>query len=94
LRAAALFGGTAIGIVSMTLAFVGKRSPNNPGKAMAQLTLGYGAAQIAGPALTAYAVDATGSYHGALWMTAAILMMGVWFLNRLRLAQTSLDNSS
>jgi len=94
LMAAALFGGTAIGIVSMTLAFVGKRSPNNPGKAMAQLTLGYGAAQIAGPALTAYAVDATGSYHGALWMTAAILMVGVWFLNRLRLAQPSLDNSS
>jgi FtsH-binding integral membrane protein len=94
LMAAALFGGTAIGIVSMTLAFVGKRSPNNPGKAMAQLTLGYGAAQIAGPALTAYAVDATGSYHGALWMTAAILMMGVWFLNRLRQTQTSLHNPS
>lgn len=86
LCAAALFGGTAIGIVSMTLAFVGKRAPQNPGKAMAQLTLGYGAAQIAGPALTAYAVDATGSYHGALWMTSAILVVGILCLSRLQRA--------
>ncbi|MGB4120413.1 MAG: YbfB/YjiJ family MFS transporter, partial [Burkholderiaceae bacterium] len=84
LLAAALFGGTAIGIVSMTLAFVGKRSPKNPGKAMAQLTLGYGAAQIIGPALTAYAVAASGSYHSALWMTAVVLGLGVVSLVRLR----------
>ncbi|MGB4409052.1 MAG: YbfB/YjiJ family MFS transporter [Burkholderiaceae bacterium] len=84
LLAAALFGGTAIGIVSMTLAFVGKRSPQNPGKAMAQLTLGYGAAQIIGPALTAYAVAASGSYHSALWMTAVVLGLGVVSLVRLR----------
>ena len=68
----------------MTLAFVGKRSPKNPGKAMAQLTLGYGAAQIIGPALTAYAVAASGSYHSALWMTAVVLGLGVVSLVRLR----------
>ena len=43
------YGATFIGIVSMTLALVGRRAPNNPGKAMARLTLSYGAAQVIAP---------------------------------------------
>jgi MFS family permease len=43
------YGATFIGIVSMTLALVGRRAPNNPGKAMAKLTLSYGAAQMLAP---------------------------------------------
>ena len=46
------YGATFIGIVSLTLALVGRRSPANPGKAMARLTLSYGAAQIIAPAVT------------------------------------------
>jgi predicted MFS family arabinose efflux permease len=63
LLGALLYGATFIGIVSLTLALVGRRSPANPGQAMARLTLGYGAAQISAPALT-----------GAWWRPAAASM--------------------
>lgn len=77
---ALLYGATAIGIVSLTLALVGRRSPGNPGKAMARLTLSYGVAQITAPALTGTMVQASGSYASALWLTAAVLLVGMVFL--------------
>ena len=80
LAGALLYGATFIGIVSLTLALVGRRSPGNPGKAMARLTLSYGAAQITAPALTGQMVHASGSYHGALWLTAMMLVLGMGLL--------------
>jgi predicted MFS family arabinose efflux permease len=80
LAGALLYGATFIGLVSLTLALVGRRSPGNPGKAMARLTLSYGLAQISAPALTGSLVQASGSYHGALWLTAAMLMLGMGLL--------------
>lgn len=77
LLGALLYGATFIGIVSLTLALVGRRSPANPGKAMARLTLGYGAAQVSAPALTGRMVEASGSFHAALWLTAAVLALGM-----------------
>lgn len=77
LLGALLYGATFIGIVSLTLALVGRRSPANPGKAMARLTLGYGVAQISAPALTGHMVEASGSFHAALWLTAAVLAAGM-----------------
>jgi predicted MFS family arabinose efflux permease len=77
LLGALLYGGTFIGIVSLTLALVGRRSPANPGKAMARLTLSYGAAQVSAPALTGHMVEASGSFHAALWLTAAVLAVGM-----------------
>jgi MFS family permease len=59
------------------LALVGRRSPANPGKAMARLTLGYGLAQVTAPALAGYMVQASGSYHGTLWLTALVLVLGM-----------------
>lgn len=46
LLSAALFGGTFVGIVSLTLTLAGRHFPKNPAKAMARITLGYGVAQI------------------------------------------------
>ncbi len=85
LLGALLYGATFIGIVSLTLALVGRRSPTNPGKAMARLTLSYGAAQISAPALTGRMVEASGSFDAALWLTAAVLaagMLALWGVRR------------
>lgn len=80
LTGAFLYGATFIGIVSLTLALVGRRSPSNPGKAMARLTLSYGLAQVGAPALAGAMAQASGSYRGALWITAAVLALGMGLL--------------
>ncbi|RZL35046.1 MAG: YbfB/YjiJ family MFS transporter [Rubrivivax sp.] len=77
LLGALLYGATFIGIVSLTLALVGRRSPANPGKAMARLTLSYGAAQVSAPALTGRMVEASGSFDAALWLTAGVMALGM-----------------
>ena len=74
------YGATFIGIVSLTLALVGRRSPANPGKAMARLTLSYGAAQIMAPAVTGAMAQASGSFKGGLWLTAAVMTVGLALL--------------
>lgn len=74
------YGATFIGIVSLTLALVGRRSPANPGKAMARLTLSYGAAQIIAPALSGAMAQASGGFHGALYLTAAVMLAGLLLL--------------
>jgi predicted MFS family arabinose efflux permease len=84
LLGALLYGATFIGIVSLTLALVGRRSPGNPGRAMARLTLSYGLAQVSAPALTGRMVEASGSFHAALWLTAAVLAAGMLALAALR----------
>ena len=74
------YGATFIGIVSMTLAWVGRRSPQNPGKAMARLTLSYGAAQIVAPVVVGAMAQATGSFHAGLWLTAGVMAWGMLLL--------------
>src|SRR5690606_29475813 len=53
LLGAALWGATAVGIVSLSLSIVGRHYPANPARAMARLTLSYGVAQIVAPAMAA-----------------------------------------
>jgi MFS family permease len=74
------YGATFIGIVSLTLALVGRRAPQNPGKAMARLTLSYGAAQMIAPVVAGAMAQATGSFKGALWLTAAVMVVGMALL--------------
>ncbi len=74
------YGATFIGIVSLTLALVGRRAPNNPGKAMARLTLSYGAAQMLAPVVAGAMAQATGGFKGALWLTAAVMLAGMALL--------------
>ena len=77
------YGATFIGIVSLTLALVGRRSPNNPGKAMARLTLSYGLAQIIAPVVAGQMAQLTGTFHGALWLTAGVMAAGMALLGTL-----------
>ncbi len=74
------YGATFIGIVSLTLALVGRRAPNNPGKAMARLTLSYGAAQVIAPVVAGAMAQATGTFKGALWLTAGVMLLGMALL--------------
>ncbi|MCK6426486.1 MAG: YbfB/YjiJ family MFS transporter [Burkholderiaceae bacterium] len=84
LAAALLYGGSFIGIVSLTLALVGRAFPANPAKAMARLTLSYGVAQVLAPALAGQMAQASGSYRGALLLTAAVMGVGIGLLVVLR----------
>lgn len=77
------YGATFIGIVSLTLALVGRRAPENPGKAMARLTLAYGLAQMIAPVVTGYLTQSTGSFHSALWVTAIVMGLGLLLLMQL-----------
>ena len=74
------YGATFIGIVSLTLALVGRRSPANPGKAMARLTLSYGAAQIVAPVIAGLMAQASGRFDAALWLTAGVMLIGMGLL--------------
>jgi MFS family permease len=75
-----LYGGTFVGIVSLTLSIIGRCFPANPAKAMARLTLSYGVAQIVAPAMAGYIATATGSYRGALFVAAWVMAAGMLFL--------------
>ncbi len=77
---AILYGSTFVGIVSLTLSLIGRHFPNNPAKAMARLTLSYGVAQMLAPVMAGYIANATGSYHGALVITAVVLVAGMGLL--------------
>ena len=47
---------------------------------MARMTLSYGVAQIVAPAMAGYIANATGSYHGALIVTALVMVLGMGLL--------------
>lgn len=83
LLSAMLYGGTFVGIVSLTLSLIGRCFPENPAKAMARLTLSYGVAQIVAPAMAGYIAAATGSYQGALVVAAGVMGVGMVLLRRL-----------
>lgn len=94
LASAVLYGGTFAGIVSLTLALIGRHYPDNPSKAMARLTLSYGAAQVIAPAMTGAVATSTGSYAGALWVTAAVMLLGMGLLVALRRVERALQSSA
>ncbi len=77
---AILYGVTFVGIVSLTLTLTGRHFPANPAKAMARMTVSYGVAQIFAPAMAGTIANATGSYHGALIVTALVMVLGMGLL--------------
>lgn len=50
---------------------------------MAKMTLSYGVAQIVAPAMAGYIATATGSYQGALVVTAVVMVGGMALLQAL-----------
>lgn len=94
LISALLFGGTFAGIVSLTLAIVGRHFPANPAKAMARMTLSYGVAQVGAPAMAGYIAKATGNYHDALIVTIVLLGVGFALLRMLAREEAKIQTVS
>ena len=82
--AAALFGITFMGIVSLTLGTVGRLYGLKATQVMAQLTLGYCIAQILSPIIGGYIAEATGSFRLPLYMVSGIMIVGMLCLLALR----------
>jgi MFS family permease len=80
LTGALLFGGTVMGLVSLVLTMAGRYYPTRPAKMMGKMTLSYGVAQIAGPALTAWLAARLGGYDSGLYLAAAAMMLGIVLL--------------
>ena len=88
---ALLFGGTFIACVSLVLTMAGKFYPSNPAKFMGTMTLSYGAAQIIGPVCTGYIVEAYGNYELGLYLSAAVVMVGTFFLYGLFFIESNIE---
>lgn len=80
LVAALLYGGTFVGIVNLMLSLIGRLFPANPARAMARLTLSYGLAQIAAPAIAGILAAQTGDYRQTLFIAAAVMGLGIVLL--------------
>ena len=76
LLGAALFGGTFIGIVSLVLTMAGRFYPTRPAKMMGKMTISYGVAQIAAPAITGMLAEGDGSYGDGLYLAAVMMIIG------------------
>ena len=76
LLSAALYGFTFVGIVSIVLTMAGRFYPTKPSKLMGMLTMSYGVPQIVAPTLAGYLAEATGHYHGALYMASGFIVLG------------------
>lgn len=79
---AVLYGCSFIGIVSMTLAMVGRLYPENPSKPMSHLTFSYGIAQVIAPALVGVLAERSGNFTDGLTITVVVMGVGVALLVR------------
>lgn len=82
--AAAVFGVTFMGIVSLTLSTVGHLYGRKATQIMAQLTLGYCIAQIISPIVSGFIADVTGNFRLPLYIVSAIMIIGMLCLMALR----------
>ncbi|NNJ90380.1 MAG: YbfB/YjiJ family MFS transporter [Gammaproteobacteria bacterium] len=82
---AALFGATFLGIVSLVLSMAGRYYPTKPAKMMGKMTISYGIAQIAAPAITGMIAEySDGSYSNGLYLATGMLIIGSILMFRLK----------
>lgn len=77
---ALLFGATFIGMVSLVLTMAGRYFPTRPAKMMGKMTISYGIAQIAAPAITGSLAARLGSYNAGLYFAAGAMVIGTLLL--------------
>ncbi|HJW25935.1 MAG TPA: YbfB/YjiJ family MFS transporter [Rhodocyclaceae bacterium] len=87
LAGAVLFGGTFAGMVSLVLAMAGRYYPTRPAKMMSKMTVAYGVAQIAAPAITGWLATQHGSYGPGLYLAAGVMVAGAALLGLLKLLE-------
>ncbi|MBF0446716.1 MAG: YbfB/YjiJ family MFS transporter [Magnetococcales bacterium] len=75
LLGAVLYGGTFLGIVSMTLSLGGRMSQGNPARIMGILTLVFALGQVLGPLYAVALTEWQGHYDGTLFVTGLIVLL-------------------
>jgi len=75
-----LYGGTFVGLVGMFMNLGGKLAVHNPVVLMGAVTTSYGLGQVIAPLYSVYFIEHYGSYDYALYLTAAIVFVGVLLL--------------
>ncbi len=86
LAGALLFGGTFMGITTVTIALGRRLSPRAPGRAIGTLTVVFGVGQAIGPALAGLLARETGSPRPAVLCASAAVALGALLLWRGRSA--------
>ncbi len=74
---ALLFGGTFMGITTLTISTAKILFPENSSRIIGQLTLFYALGQIIGPIIAGYLITSTGNYNSSLIFACIVLMVGV-----------------
>ncbi len=74
--AALLFGGTFMGIVSLTLTLGGQLAPARSAGVIGVLTAAFGLGQIVGPTLAGVLASGAGGFGPALTAAAAVVLLG------------------
>jgi predicted MFS family arabinose efflux permease len=74
--AAALLGGTFMGLTALGLIAARNLAPENPRRPLAIITAGFGLGQIVGPIVAGYGFDLTGSFYLPSLLAAAGLLVG------------------
>lgn len=74
---AMLFGGTFMGITTLTVAAAKIMYPENSTKIIGQLTFFYAAGQILGPVVAGYLTKSTGNYNSTIFFASIVLLIGV-----------------
>ncbi|WP_418184676.1 YbfB/YjiJ family MFS transporter [Aliarcobacter vitoriensis] len=75
-----LYGGTFIGLVALFMNLGGQLSKGNPVVLMGALTTSYGIGQVIAPLYSIYFIEKYGNYDYALYLTALIVLGGVFLL--------------
>ncbi len=86
MAAAALFGATAVGIVTLTLTFAGQLSPRGVLGSVGFLTAAFGLGQIIGPVLGGLLAERTGNFDLALGAASAVVFLGALLMLALLIA--------
>lgn len=85
---ALLFGGTFMGITTLSIALAKQIYPENSARIIGQLTLFYATGQILGPVIAGYLSASSGSYRTSILFASAVLLFGYYALGRMKSPDT------
>jgi len=80
LLGALLYGGTFMGIVTLSMYFGRSLTPDAPQRTIGMLTVAFGAGQIIGPTAAGLIAAQTMSFYPALWAAAIVVFLGALML--------------
>ena len=93
LIAAALFGGTFVGITLLVVAYARKVAPTASSMAIGLMTAAFGLGQILGPLAAGFLAERSGSFHSSLTLSSMAVVAGAALLIFLARDITSLKRT-